>query len=180
MRLKISIAVVMVLAVGGYLFASPYMTLASIRDALAENDSDTLNQKIDFPAVRQDLKDRLAFVLMKKTEKESEKNPMAMLAAGLVGSFADRLVDTLVTPIAISRMMSGSEVKDVSAGGVKIKTDPEKLKKAVDNSEMGYDSFDRFSMLMTNEKGREIRFVLGRDGIGWKLIRIEIPVDHLE
>lgn len=179
MKIKLSIVLVLLFAVGGYVAATPYITLGSMRDALSNNDPDAFNANVDFPAVRQDMKERISLMVMEKTRKESNNNPLAAFAASFAGKFTDRLVDGLVTPAAIAKMMSGSTIKEASKGGGTVEPDPEQMKKAVDNARMGYDSFNQFSVWMTSDNGKETRFVLGRSGIGWKLIRIELPLDGL-
>ena len=55
---KVPIIVISLLViVAGYLYASPYLVLNSIKNAAQTRDADKLSGYIDFPSVKQSIKD---------------------------------------------------------------------------------------------------------------------------
>lgn len=45
------------------------------------------------------------------------------------------------------------------------------------NARTSYDSLSSFSIWVPNDEGNEVRFVLNREGIKWKLVNIFIHTD---
>lgn len=59
------IAVVIVL-VGGYYYASPYLVLNSIKNAAQAGDSEKVSAYMDYPSVRQSFKDQMNAYMVKE------------------------------------------------------------------------------------------------------------------
>ena len=70
------------LAIVGYVAAGPYLTISEIKTAVVEQDSEKLSNNIEFPTLRQNLKDQLNAVMMKNVVTELVDNPFAALAVG--------------------------------------------------------------------------------------------------
>ena len=60
-----------VLATGAYWYASPYLAVNSIREAIAQKDGSRFNQYVDYPQVREDLK---AYVVTSLTQAATEES----------------------------------------------------------------------------------------------------------
>ena len=87
---KIGAAVVLVGAlVGGVYYASPYLVLNELRQAVAAKDSEVLKELIDFPSVRQSLKDQFNVILASNMAAEAKDNPFA--AVSTRGTGDDRI-----------------------------------------------------------------------------------------
>ncbi len=172
MNKRILIAVVAALF-AIYVAASPYITVYQMKSAAEHNDAEALSEYIDFPSVRQSLKDQMNATFIKEMERDSElkDNPFAALGAAFAGIMVDKVVDTYVTSPGITLLMSGQKPTSVdrdggggSPGG-----------KPLAGASMSYESFDKFVVKVKAGTSEERKFILRRHGIGWKLAEIIIP-----
>lgn len=96
---------VLVLVLVAYL-ASPFLAIRDLGKALESGDPGRLEERIDFPAVRQSLKDQVKAYMMKEIAKDKEND---VLTAGVAAAFGqaliDGMVDFLVTPEGISNLI---------------------------------------------------------------------------
>lgn len=166
-----------VLAFIGYMAAAPYLAVSAIKTGITEQDSEKLSDYIEFPTLRQNLKDQLNIIMMANAAKELDDNPFSALAAGFATTMVDTLVDSFVTPSGLAKLMSGeSSSSDKpspnSSTTQETNTQEEDLFKQAESS---YDSLSKFSIWVPNEDGDKVRFVLNRDGISWKLVNIVLP-----
>jgi hypothetical protein len=161
-------AAALFLVLVGYIALGPYLTLLKLKNAVAERDADAVSECLDYPALRQNLKEQVERAI--KTQVGAA-TPLAALAAGVAVSVADGLVDRLVTPEGLAELMAGQKPALVSATpGSSAPTG----RGLLDGATYGYASLGKF-VVDVPTRGGNIRFVLTRSGIGWKLSRIDIP-----
>lgn len=173
------IVALVVIGVVGYAAAGPYLTIGAIKTGIVENDAELLADNIEFPTLRQNLKEQFNIILMKSAAKEADDNPLGLLLAGLATSLVDGLVDNFVTPGALASVMEGREPPTGSTPSSRSPStaDRENLFR---DARMSYDTLSTFSVWVPNDTGGETRFVLKRDGLSWKLVNIVIPMDTLD
>lgn len=157
-----------------YLAATPYITVYQIKKATEQNDHAALAKYINFPAVRQDLKVQLHAKIEKEFESSDNKNPMMqMLGSAFFNSMADKLLESYVTPEAMSQLMAGVDPKaNTKAGQVhNSNTDA-----AFSNAKTYYQSHDTFMVeITTNQQGDTIDLRLSRKGFNWQVTGITLP-----
>lgn len=170
--LVVGLAIAMVV---GYIAAGPYLTVSAIKTGTVEQDSEKLSENIDFPTLRQNLKDQLNLAMMKSIGEELNDNPFMALAAGFASTMVDGIVDSFVTPSGLAAMMGG---KKPSGNGTMESANPPREDELFKNARFSYDSISKFSIWVPNDNGQEIRFVLKRDVLSWKLINLVIPFDE--
>ena len=184
--------------VAGLLLAAflawPYLTAHRIKVAVRDGDTAALADLVDFPRVRQGLKDQLTAAAFAKITRASGDGTGMLegLGLALAGAFIDNAVDALVTPAGVARLVSegylvvqpgpdeayatddaaGSAVVGATRGSAtgKARRDP------FIGATMSYESFDRFAITVKGADGRPGRFVLRRAGLGWKLTDIIVPL----
>lgn len=157
-----------------YIAAAPYITVHQMKSAAESHDGEALSEHIDFPSVRQSLKDQMNAMFMKEMAKDEMKdNPFAALGAAFAGVMVDKMVEAYVTPAGITQLMAGEKPKP-SEGR---ESDGSSRRKPLSDSSMSYESLDKFVVKVKGGTGEEGRFVLRRRGIGWKLTEIIIPLD---
>lgn len=165
----ISIGLIIVL-IAGYLFASPYIVLSKIKNSVDANDHGTISSYIDFPSVRQSLKDQMNQKL-KEEESNSEKNEFAELSTLVFGAMIDKIVDTMVTPQGVTMLIQGKDLNNLfdPKGAVKVEEKAETPKKDL-NYDAHYESLNRFHVDIKNSSGdNEVTVVMTRDGLSWKI-----------
>lgn len=166
----------------GYVAAGPFLTIYQIKAGITEQDAEKLSDNIDFPALRQNLKDQMNIAMVKNAATEQKDNPYAILAAGFASKFIDGMVDALITPSGLASIMSGkkqSQQNQDNGNGNDITTDTASPKKddLFKNARYSYDSLSKFSIWVPNNEGEEIRFVLKREGISWMLVNLTLPIN---
>lgn len=180
--LKLLIALAVVLAIG-WLAASPYITLYQMKQAADARDGEALSEHVDFPSVRQSIKDQLNTRVARKMGTDSDDSgALAMIGASVAGVLVDRMVDAYVTPTGIAEVMEGNppgprlwhegDDEDKTEGGGKAPADREALR---DKAKLSYTSFSRFVVTVPDKSGAECQLVLRRRGLGWKLTEILLP-----
>jgi hypothetical protein len=165
-------ASVLALLAGGY-FVSPYLAVVGLVNAVRAGDKDELEERVDFPAVREHLKAEITATFLAKfrDDPEMQSNPFAGLGLALIPMMADKAVDALVTPEGLSHLLAqGLEPSD---------------RKPVFGlpKDAGYITLDRFrvSAPAGQNKTKKIDLILRRQGLfHWTLTRIELPKDFLE
>lgn len=179
-----------VIAGAGYLYFSPHLALGELRDAIDEGDEEKLRDHVDFPVLRENLKDQLNAVLMEEASDGMAENPLGALAIGLASRLVEPVVDSLVTPAGIAQLARGDNPardlagdafrRDARTGTAAEDSTPEREERnPFDDARLTRDSLDRFSVWVpTEEAGSdEIRLVLHREGLTWKLTNIVLPTD---
>lgn len=158
-----------------YVAAGPYITVHKMRVAAEKRDGEALSEHIDFPSVRQSLKDQMNALFAKEMAEDEEMrdNPFAALGAVFAGVVVDRVVDAYVTPAGITLLMSGERPEIEEDRGTDIGDDRGPFR----NASKSYESHDKFVVRIEAETGEETKFVLRRQGISWKLTDIVIPFE---
>lgn len=178
MKKWIALALVLLLAVGAYVAAGPYLAINGIRQALAEQDTGKLARHVDFPAVRVSLKAQLEDAMARRIGSDTQSSLMGAIAMGLGRSLMGASVDAMVTPMGIGALLQGRNMWKQSMGetvngdtyGPAVPADP--LASAVHR----YESPSRFTATVLDEDGDPVSFVFKRDGLQWKLADIRLPL----
>ena len=182
-KLLKGVMVLAVLAFVGAYFGSPVLAVQSLIKAAEAGDAAALERKVDFPALRQSLKDEMAG---RFTDELREK--AGGLGAGLGGlglalapSLADSAVDALVTPRVVAEVVRTGqrpETRDVARDAVR-GSDPEP--KSSDSRlyrAYGYRDLNTFVIKLSREDKPEqpLRLLMTRHGLfDWKLSGVELP-----
>lgn len=114
------IAVAVIAATAGYWYASPYLALKQMRAAAERHDAETFNDYVDYPRLRQSLKGQMAAALTEKATRASNdsERAAAALGAGLANAFGGALVDAMVRPEVVIRLMTQAKPGSSSSAGV--------------------------------------------------------------
>ena len=160
-----------------YVGVGPYLVASEIKESVIEKDSEKLSKNIEFPLLRKNIKEQLNAVIMKQSASELEENIFIALALTLATTVTDKIVDSFITPSGLSQLMEGG--KNTDGNTQKIEVSKKQDKELFKEVRYTYDSLDKFSVWSSNYRGEEIRFILRRNGLVWKLVNIEIPMSEL-
>jgi hypothetical protein len=166
-------ATLLIVAVVSYVAAGPLITLHEIKTGIQDQDSEKLASYIDFPALRENLKEQFSAYVMQQASTDLKGNPFAAFGMLLGAKIVDSAVDSFVTPSGLSKIAAGKNPQDSS--GMPQSSGPETVE-PFKNARYSYDSPSRFSAWVRLENGGDARFVLSRDGLSWKLTNIIIPI----
>lgn len=179
-KVLLAIILALLVATGGYVVAGPYLAIHGISEAIKERDTAQLDRYVDFPALRVNLKAQLSDYVVRRGGPELQSSVFGAVALGVAGNLAGAGVDTLVTPAGISAVLQGQDVWKRAIGD----TDggdtwaPPAPAKPLQNARHRYESFSRFTATTQTRDGRDIVFVLSRDGLRWKLSNIILPLEQ--
>lgn len=172
----IGAAVLLVLLLG-YFAAGPFLTVNAIRDAVQAQNMRQLSRHVDFPALRRSLKLQMDDYLVRRAGPEVQSNAFGAIALRIASGMAGGTVDAMVTPAGLAAMMNGRNVwQRASGGGARTgagtpPTDP------LQDACYRFESPSRFTATVLDDNGRPVVFVLTRDGLGWKLSDIRLPLE---
>lgn len=172
----VALLVALVIAAVGWYIASPYVAFYHLQRAAKAGDRATLEDEVDFPAVREDFKAQLNAALMAKLGGDPglKDNPLAAIGLLLGPPVIDRAVDLYVTPDGIAQMVAKARTPKQGAR-------PENTQQVVTHT--AYVSLNRFQATVTgsDDSDKPLVFVLERRGLfDWKLVRIELPLDAIK
>lgn len=172
------ITVVGVVLFAIYVAAAPYITVHQMKSAAKNHDGEALSEYIDFPSVRQSLKDQMNAKLIKDmaTDEKMKDNPLADLGVAFAGIMVDKMVEAYVTPAGVTQLMSGEKPKPAEAIGAGSSSG----RKIFSDASMSYESLNKFVVNVKGGTNEDGKFILRRHGIGWKLTEIIIPLVNVE
>ena len=155
------------LAGGGWYFASPALAMSGLRDAVVAGDKDELAERVDFPSVRESLKSQFMAMMTAEMEKEKAKgNEFAGLGAMFATAIVGPMIDNFVTPSGLKAMVQHGQFK----------TDATAEKQKEQEWEVERDGLDHFRAVPKAKAGEKVpKLLFKRDGLSWRLVDIEIP-----
>ena len=105
--LIVVLVVIVVVAVLGYGYASPYLALDRLKRAADARDAQTVSEYVDYPALRESLKEQIGGLLTRRIEARASGNPLAALGAMIGVALIGPLVDAYATPDGVAALLNG-------------------------------------------------------------------------
>ncbi|WP_408586569.1 DUF2939 domain-containing protein [Novosphingobium sp.] len=147
---------------------SPGLAMTGLRDAVKEANKQELEERVDFPKVRDSLKAQFKAKMASEMAKEAqgEQSGFAALGAMIAMSMVDGLIDGLITPDGMKALIENGRFKrQDEAASAPAKEVDWKIER---------DGLDRFRAVPAGDNNPPT-LVFKRDGLGWDLVDIEIP-----
>jgi len=104
--LIVALAIAVITAIG-YAYASPYVALNNLKQAIDARDAQAVNEYVDFPSLRVSLKQQVSDTLMRRIDAQQHGNPLAVIGALIGSALIGPLVDAYATPEGVAALMSG-------------------------------------------------------------------------
>lgn len=182
MKKLLTLLLLAIFAVVGWFFASPYWTLYQLKTAVQAQDIDGMVQYVDFPSVRNDLKDQLKAELSKNIQP-TENNGFEMLGTAIVMAAVDGMIDQMITPNAIKTVLEGKTLADnlgKSLNGNGLDDNADNATPAETAPKLQFDTeYQNANQLAVNirtEDQKDAKVILTREGLfGWKITQIKLP-----
>ncbi|MGT2471194.1 DUF2939 domain-containing protein [Paraburkholderia terrae] len=105
--LLIALIVIVVVAALGYAYASPYIALDRLKRAADSRDVETVNEYVDYPALRDSLKLQVTGLLTRRLDVQHNGNPLAAIGAMIGVALIGPLVDAYATPDGVAALLNG-------------------------------------------------------------------------
>ncbi|WP_296661818.1 DUF2939 domain-containing protein [Paraburkholderia sp.] len=103
----IVVAVAFIVTTVGYSYASPYLALHRLKAAADARDAATLNEYVDYPALRVSLKEQVGGLLKRRVEAQHSSNPLLLFGAAIGAALIGPLVDAYTTPDGVAALLNG-------------------------------------------------------------------------
>ena len=160
-----------------YLYASPYLVLNNIKNAAQQGDADKLSGYIDFPSVKQSMKDQVKAAMVEELAASDEQDGFEALGTMLAAAMIDPLIDGLVTPDGVALMLQGQKL-DFDLNNDTPEDKPKAKNEDIDYK-AGYLSFNRFKVQIidADNSDESIDVIMHRDWLSWKVTRINFSLD---
>lgn len=169
-RLLPVVSLVLCVAAAAWLYATPYVSVRKLQSAVQDGDTDAMSALVDFPALRESVKDNLQGSVERRVSSRGGK-ALGALGAALTGAATNRVVDAAVTPYGLAALMEGRRPGRESHAQREEKKSAWREKVKIDR---GYEGANRFAVrYLDRESGEErMALLLHRDGLAWKLAEI--------
>ncbi|HAJ26715.1 MAG TPA: hypothetical protein DCG53_05635 [Syntrophus sp. (in: bacteria)] len=172
----ITIAGMLILTLGaGVIYSLPYVTIYRIIVALEASDKQQLAELVDFTQIRENMK---GFVGTKLNAGPTDTKPDALgqIQKSLTSRVVAGAVENLITPEGLASFMRQNLEAMVAA-----QDGPNKIKPTawllfvtlVGHADLAYASPSEFIVAFKLSDVGQIRFVLRRNGVAWRLTNIE-------
>lgn len=161
----ISIGSAAVFLTGGWLYAAPYLALSEMEDAAHDGRAEVLNRYVDFPALRESLKEWAMSEMKAKLESEGTAGGMALMSdqgMPFARAVVDAIVEGVVTPEGFAKLLEGGSPFDHEAEPGESGSD----------YQLGYEGFSRFIVRLKPNETEGIDLILVRQGLSWKLTAV--------
>ena len=171
---------------GAYYAASPWLTVNKLKQAFEKKDTRQIENIVDFPELREDLKEVAKATVMKNAAKELEGNPFAALGMMMANALIDPLIDSVISPAGLQALLSTgemsvqpSDVLNENNSWSSKESTTEEFKPSPDLSvKMNYTDLNEFKIELSNKKviAEPISLFMEREGFAdWKVTGIDIP-----
>jgi Protein of unknown function (DUF2939) len=176
-KLKIAIGVLLALAlsVGAHWYYSPYIAMNSMVSATKAKDADKFNEYVDYPSLRESFKGQFSAKMAKVMDKQLS-NRFSALGAMLGMTLINQMVDALVRPELVMKMMEEGKAQqpEKSASGKQTSDESETKAPKWEFERKGTDLV-LATPIREDSKDSQPVFVFRRAGYAnWKLTEVRL------
>ncbi|HEX4507056.1 MAG TPA: DUF2939 domain-containing protein [Alphaproteobacteria bacterium] len=170
-------AAILVLLLAAYA-AYPYLALYRLGEALRARDPDAVEAKVDWPKLRQGIKDDINAALIAQVQPQ-EGDDFAAFGIALAGKLASPVIDTGVTPAGLAAAASADR-PTLAALVTQVyvsRSSGRALPHLAGSSFSGFTAFEATVMpdgMADERRAVQLRFEL--EGGYWMLMRIHLPL----
>src|SRR5688572_1775955 len=163
-----ALVLVILVLIGGYIAAGPFMTINAIRTGVRDQDVAALSKHIDFPALRMSFKQQLDDYLVRS---DVQSNVFGAIALRVVGGATDGLVDAMATPAGLAALLEGRNFLHRVNGSRRSEgpNTPAPPRDPLEGATYAFESTSRFTATVSTGDGEHVVFVLTRQGLRWQL-----------
>ncbi|MCG5495191.1 MULTISPECIES: DUF2939 domain-containing protein [Ectothiorhodospira] len=152
-------------------FYSPYHAVDQMREAAEARDTERLSRYVDFPAVREDVRESLSDSLSGELNRAMRDSPFGAMGLAVADALLRPLVDAVISPTALAAILRGyMPVTDGTDGvGLEARDDVQ--------VSLRYEAFDRFVIRIAADNGEAVDMVLHRQNLfWWRLSALRLPL----
>lgn len=169
------------IALGAYWAAAPYLTLYQMKSSVEALDADAFNSHINYPALRDNLKEQVATHVAEKMAKEGTTGEKAALGAKLALGFSGAIIDQMVSPEVVKHAMTSGALGPGKTAGTSKEVPASAGTAGTPNFDWSTERVGANRFLIhvktTHETlPKQASLVLGREGFAtWKVVGVVMP-----
>lgn len=165
MKKLLAVLALVMLIVGGWYFASPWIAMKGLADAAKSGDAAQLERRVDFPALRASVSDQISEATRRRQGQGGVLDQIGGVLAERIGRAT---VDRALTPQSVGNL--------VISGGFAVGLLPQRLRGQEIDWSVERKGLDFFHATGTFEDGTAgPTLIFARDGLDWKLTGFELP-----
>lgn len=182
LRTKAVAGIVLLAAVvAGYWYGSAYLAVTQMRSAAQEHDADAFNKRVDYPKLGENLKSQLAALMADAIARGGGSGSGVEAFGTVMGrAFASQMVDAMVRPEALMKVMSEGRVSPLSGANHGNASGTPEQRPDWTYEREGFDKLIAYLPdASTPHPGNDERpgFVFERTGFAdWKLVAMRLPL----
>jgi len=170
-KLIITLVSLVVIA-AGLIFSGPFIAINGIKSSVKEKDSDRLSTYIEFDLLKKNLKEQFNSEMLKATSADPDNNPLGVMVAGFASQVVDGLLDTYLTPSSIALLLEGEKPDQYRSTFNDQAPAKQETSEPLEKYSVKFVSHDRFYVYTKGNYDQEIKIVLQRFGLDWKVTNI--------
>jgi len=159
----------------GLLYSLPYVTIYRIIAAVEAKDTRLLSELVDFPQIRENLK-RFIGTKLQSEPADTKPDAWGQIQKSMISSIITGAVEEIITPEGLASFMEKrlEAMVVVQEGANKGKPTPWQLFSAfISHADLAYTSLSEFIIASKETDAGQVRLVLRRNGMTWRLTNIE-------
>ena len=170
-----------VFLIAGWIYASPYLAVRNMKEAVKNGDAVAVADYVNFPSLKESLKASVN-VQIAMSMVEMKGNPVfTALGANVANALVDPMFESLVSPEGLAVMMQGHKLNPAAQK-------EEKRQEASSDASadepiliMGYENINRFTVKITDKTNpsQVVTMVFLRDSLSWKLSAVRFPTNYV-
>ncbi|XWO13577.1 DUF2939 domain-containing protein [Candidatus Hepatincola sp. Pdp] len=180
---KVFITLALLLILGLAYLTSPYIAIYNFVNALQVGDKQTIQQHMNFPAVRASVRSQVNNA-MKNNLKKNKYNPLAIISITASSTIINGLVECILTPAGLSEIIQYGEFHNPleALNGYKIPIIPKPTQPKQDKKynfdmvqSIGFTGFNEFTVkLIVKQSKKPVVLVFVRQDFSWLLQDIDM------
>ncbi|MDY0978726.1 MULTISPECIES: DUF2939 domain-containing protein [Stenotrophomonas] len=177
-KLLLLLGLVVVL-LAGWLVSGPYLALRGLAGAIEQRDTSQLDRYVDFPMLRANLRAQLDDYVVRRAGPDVQSNLVGALLLTAGQKLSGTAVDAMVTPTGIGALMEGHTLWKRASNDLESNDAyaAPRAARPLEGATHRFESTSRFTATTHTAQGAPVVFVLQRQGLRWKLVNIELPLD---
>lgn len=181
MKKWIAAVVLIVVLLGGYVAAGPFLTVNAIREAVKQGNTGALSKHMDFAAIRLSLKAQVDDYMIRRAGPAAQSSLFGAIGLSLASGVAGTAVDAIATPVGIGAVLEGRKLFKRFDGSAARRDAYAPVDPAEPLHKLSYrfESPSRFTATVANADGDPVVFVLTRDGLSWTVTDVRLPLDKM-
>lgn len=163
-RLPLLVAILFLAAIGWY-FVTPWLAMKGVADAAMDGDTASLEERIDFEAMRASARDQLSDAV---ADERSSGNLLDRVGGAVAERVGREAIDRVITPTGVSNI--------VRYGAPVVPLVPEQYRGQEISWDVQREGLGGFRAFGTYEDGTPGPILIfARDGMGWTMTGFELP-----